>query len=413
MLITSTHLKRVGVVVAAGALITGTIAATASAAPVRTAKKVTTRTATVDDRASAGTNRFSYSGFWRTCARCDRSALGRGYHSSDRVGSVAGLTFTGNRATIYGIAQRTGGATAVYVDGRYTGIARFASRRRAYRAVYTTPWMQAGRHTVTLRVLAGRNRVVAVDKAVVVSTVVPATPRPAPRPVPKPVPKPTTPAPRTTGPTSGFASITFDDGKTNQFENARPVLQAAGVKATFYIISDALGWGASSMSASQVRELAADGHEIGNHTKSHANLKSASGTQAETELSGAQEAIRSATGITPTTCAYPFGQSSEAARSVAARQLRACRGTGGGTNPTSGFSRYDLKTFYVTTSTSTAAVRDAADKAKASGSWVVFVYHGVGQVSSTDDVTTQSFIDQVNAIRGTGIPIRTVASVVS
>jgi peptidoglycan/xylan/chitin deacetylase (PgdA/CDA1 family) len=211
-------------------------------------------------------------------------------------------------------------------------------------------------------------------------------------------------------PGNGFASITFDDGKMNQFQNAKPALDAAGVKGTFYIISDALTWGSSSMSANEVRQLRAAGHEIGNHTASHAKLTTLSASAVEKELAGANAAIKAATGATPSTCAYPYGQSNDTVRSVAAKHFSACRGTNGGTNPPSGFSRYDLRTFYVTTGTSVSAVRDAAASAKAAGTWIIFVYHGVGSVNTTDDVTTQQFTDQLGAIRGTGISIRTVGS---
>jgi peptidoglycan/xylan/chitin deacetylase (PgdA/CDA1 family) len=163
------------------------------------------------------------------------------------------------------------------------------------------------------------------------------------------------------------------------------------------------------MSASQVRELAGDGHEIGNHTKTHTNLTTLSEAGVDAELAGANTAIQNAVGVTPTSCAYPYGQSNGTVQTVAAKYFKGCRGTSGGVNA-AGQNRYDLRTYYVTTGTTAAQVRDAAAAAKASDAWIIFVYHGVGTVDTTDDVTTQSFSDQLTAIRGTGITIRTVSA---
>ncbi|OHA18019.1 MAG: hypothetical protein A2836_01855 [Candidatus Taylorbacteria bacterium RIFCSPHIGHO2_01_FULL_45_63] len=45
-----------------------------------------------------------------------------------------------------------------------------------------------------------------------------------------------------TGFNSGFVSLTFDDGWISHFTNAKPILDAANIKGTFYIISGALAW---------------------------------------------------------------------------------------------------------------------------------------------------------------------------
>jgi hypothetical protein len=128
----------------------------------------------------------------------------------------------------------------------------------------------------------------------------------------------------------------------------------------------------------------------------------------EAEFADAQAAIRSKVGVTPTTCAYPYGAHDATVERIAAKYFTACRGTDGGTNG-SGADRYGLRTYYVHTSTTAAQVRAAAQAARDAGTWIVFVYHGVGSVGSSDDVTTASLQAQVAAIQATGIPIRTVA----
>lgn len=108
-------------------------------------------------------------------------------------------------------------------------------------------------------------------------------------------------------------SLTFDDGRASQIDEGLPVLDAHGIKATFYVLPDAVekkyaGW----------RKAVAGGHEIGNHTLHHpcsANFDWAR-THAsedytldrmETELVSANARIEQLLGVVPRTFAYPCG----------------------------------------------------------------------------------------------------------
>lgn len=60
--------------------------------------------------------------------------------------------------------------------------------------------------------------------------------------------------------------ITYDDAINEQIENAAPVLDSLGLKATFYIT----GFSTSVQSRLEAwKQLAATGHELGNHTLFH------------------------------------------------------------------------------------------------------------------------------------------------
>ena len=209
---------------------------------------------------------------------------------------------------------------------------------------------------------------------------------------------------------SGLVSVTLDDGGLGGYLHARPALKANGLHATFYIISDALFW-PNYMTPTQAKDLVADGNEIGNHTRDHADLKTLSAAQIDDEFSSAQSAISSLVGVTPTTCSYPYGAYNSTVVTEAAKLFKTCRTTNGGENPVTGFPARLLRSYNCHATTTAADITDAINAAKANNSWVIFVYHGIGTVQSPDDVTPETFAAHMAAIRKSGVPVRTMGEV--
>lgn len=99
-------------------------------------------------------------------------------------------------------------------------------------------------------------------------------------------------------------AITFDDGPDpKNTPRLLAILKERGIKATFYLL------GRSVNSFPQVvREIVADGHEIGNHTWDHKDLSHLSDAACLEELQKTQDAIVSACNITPATFRPPYGK---------------------------------------------------------------------------------------------------------
>jgi peptidoglycan/xylan/chitin deacetylase (PgdA/CDA1 family) len=100
----------------------------------------------------------------------------------------------------------------------------------------------------------------------------------------------------------GAISLTFDDGPSESTPEILDVLAEHHVPATFFQC------GANVDRLPEVaREVAARGHEIGNHSYSHPYLFLRSPGAIENELRRAQETIESRTGFRPAWFRAPYG----------------------------------------------------------------------------------------------------------
>jgi peptidoglycan/xylan/chitin deacetylase (PgdA/CDA1 family) len=185
----------------------------------------------------------------------------------------------------------------------------------------------------------------------------------------------------------GFVSLTFDDGYYSAYSKGIPILDAAGIKSTFYIITTSVGDTVDGyVTQSQIQAMYKNLHEIGNHTRTHPLLSTVSPTQLSSETTGAQQDLQ-AWGYKSTTFAYPYddyGGSSTSAvvAAVKASGVRGARDSDyGGYNNSSTFpllldsmpSEYDLGTDNV------ATVTGWIQQAVANKMWVIILWHRVDE----------------------------------
>ena len=102
-------------------------------------------------------------------------------------------------------------------------------------------------------------------------------------------------------------ALTFDDGPDEHFTpQILDGLQAAGVKATFFIIGVN-----GELHPDLLRREVAEGHEIGNHTFTHPNVSLISKAQFELELSATERLLAAVIGRQSLMFRPPFGTDSE------------------------------------------------------------------------------------------------------
>lgn len=105
--------------------------------------------------------------------------------------------------------------------------------------------------------------------------------------------------------------ISFDDDWQSQYDNAVPLLRKYGFTATFFVWVRAVGR-AHHMTWDEIRELDAQGMEIGCHTLTHLILtKLKSDDQLRHEMVAAKDMIEARIGHPITSLAYPLGQYDE------------------------------------------------------------------------------------------------------
>jgi peptidoglycan/xylan/chitin deacetylase (PgdA/CDA1 family) len=102
-------------------------------------------------------------------------------------------------------------------------------------------------------------------------------------------------------------ALTFDDGPDTTYTPAiLDLLAEHGVKATFFLRGDRIPgreW--------VVQRIINEGHVIGNHTQTHANLRKLSVARIQEEVLHTEELIAAQTGLRPALVRPPYGEMSE------------------------------------------------------------------------------------------------------
>jgi peptidoglycan/xylan/chitin deacetylase (PgdA/CDA1 family) len=128
-------------------------------------------------------------------------------------------------------------------------------------------------------------------------------------------------------PSSGTASITFDDGLASDLLVAAPLLEDLGIRASFYVCPGL--WGGQHVSIDGVAgrlltreeagELSARGMELGSHAMTHSDLRKLDDTALDAELTESKAAIEEITSRPCRVIAYPFGLHDERVEAAALR----------------------------------------------------------------------------------------------
>ncbi len=133
-----------------------------------------------------------------------------------------------------------------------------------------------------------------------------ATPEPTPPPAPTPAQLPTLAPP---APPAGVdcgqslcVALTFDDGPCVYTDRLLDILRDHGAHATFFVLGKS-----ARVQTRTITRMAQEGHEIGNHSWSHLNLKGLTEEQMQEQVDETNTLVANITGITPRYLRPPYG----------------------------------------------------------------------------------------------------------
>jgi peptidoglycan/xylan/chitin deacetylase (PgdA/CDA1 family) len=161
----------------------------------------------------------------------------------------------------------------------------------------------------------------------------------------------------------GAVSFTFDDGNSSQISNYSK-LQATGARVTYFLVTS---W--SNATNAIWKTAITDGHEIGNHTKSH------SSTASLEDLQAAEDSLKTNPGFVAFTMAAPNGANGWV--SVAPNILIANRGVSNGlVGPRDNTDPFSLPAYIPPQAASSSAMDSEVNAAKTGNKWKIFCIHG-------------------------------------
>jgi peptidoglycan/xylan/chitin deacetylase (PgdA/CDA1 family) len=186
-------------------------------------------------------------------------------------------------------------------------------------------------------------------------------------------------------------SLTFDDARLSQIDAGLPLLDRYRTKATFYVVPGTMeqrlaGW----------KKAAAEGHEIGNHSRTHpctvnyafsaANaLENYTLSALAKDIDGASAEIERLVGARPVSFAYPCGQKfvgrgAQVASYVPLVAQKFLSGRGFRDEGANDPAACDLAQILGTESDGLSfdQMRTLVAQAAASGGWLVFAGHEMG-----------------------------------
>ena len=203
-----------------------------------------------------------------------------------------------------------------------------------------------------------------------------------------------------------MVSFNFDDGWDSGYEKGLPLFDTAGLKTTYYITTDHLQY-PGFVTPEQLLDAKARGHEIGNHTRSHADLTTLSEAQAREEIEGAKQDLL-ALGIETTTYAHPYGATNETINAMVKEAgYVGARGTDNGFVDKNS-NRYALESWDIG-GMNFAQIKNIVDSARAEKKWTIFIIHKVDQAGDSESVSSDTLKKAIAYVKAQNVDVVTNA----
>lgn len=178
-----------------------------------------------------------------------------------------------------------------------------------------------------------------------------------------------------------MVSFTFDDLPKSAVTTGAGLLEAHGVRGTFYVSGGLVGVGTedwASGDANDVLALYRRGHEIGCHTFSHQRTCDLDEASLADEIARNRDYFHALDpSIEIDSFAYPFGYGSFARKSQLKDQFQTCRGIVPGVNARSADLQFLRAMPLIDGQIDREGIERAFDDAQTNNGWLIFYGHDV------------------------------------
>lgn len=200
-------------------------------------------------------------------------------------------------------------------------------------------------------------------------------------------------------------SLTFDDGHEDNVANALPVLNQYGFTSTQCFATSFIE-NNPSQATSNVMAFFQSGHEICSHSVTHPMLTSKAPADLTYELDHSQQYLQSIIGAPVKNFASPYGDYNANVNAEIKKYYRSHRTVDEGYNSKDNFDPYRIRVQNILATTSAVQVKSWVQQAQADKTWLVLVYHRIGNNPGPFDSMTSDFQAQMEAIKQTGIQVK-------
>lgn len=221
--------------------------------------------------------------------------------------------------------------------------------------------------------------------------------------------------PVTLPPNFARVSFTFDDFPRSAGEAGARIVESFGYRATYYVATgfrDSENHLGALWTVDDLLRVAESGHEIGCHTHGHIDCNNTGVADVEAEAERNEEALRAAGYDGPLrSFAFPFGETSLAAKSSLSRRYLTLRSVWPGVNRGAIDCAYLRATGLDGGGAGVARARAQIADVKQNGGWLIFYGHDVQDQHSEWGASERELEEVVEAVAEAGLKVSTVGDV--
>lgn len=209
---------------------------------------------------------------------------------------------------------------------------------------------------------------------------------------------------------TGAVTLRFDDGWLSQYQVALPKMKNAGLKGTFFIISQQIADNGYTgfMSKAQIKSLYAAGNEIGAHTQTHPYLSQLNSTDQQTEIQGSRNDLLAMNVGPITSFAYPFGDYNDTTLSLVKSDGFSDAAATIDGDATLISDKYQLERQSMESTVTLAQTQKWIDNAIANKEWLILSFHQIDTSGVQYSISPTIFNQVVDYLKLKNVPVVTI-----